>query len=47
MPRGMVLGACQGFGLCESIPRLLALHPWAEQIVGLEPVRANWLKQAS
>ena len=27
-------------------PSLLALLPWAEQVMGLEPVRASWLKQA-
>lgn len=27
-------------------PRPLALFPWAEQIMGLEPVRASWMKQA-
>lgn len=27
-------------------PRPLALFPWAQQVVGLEPVRASWVKQA-
>lgn len=27
-------------------PRPLALFPWAEQVMGLEPVRASWMKQA-